>query len=225
MVKILGLFALAKISRKQINANLAANQQTLTIASAKKVGFFSPGQFIENQSDWGNVRFGHSTMKYSGCEIMAVYNALLDLGNEMTTQSMVRLIGEFERKGAVLCGKWGCTPLSIHQYFLRHGYCVVKTISANPDTINTIGKNSNSVIITAYNDQNDIRKMIHTISVTKDASGNYILHNVYKRTNGQYTAYSGSPPIKNLWEVIGAMSSGQAAAICVIGISKSPFTG
>lgn len=225
MVKILGFLSLIRISRKQKNANQAANEKILAAAAAQKTGLFSPGHFIENQSDWKNVRFGRSTMKYSGCEIMAVYNALLDFGNAMTARDMAGLIGEFEQKGAVLCGKWGCTPFSIYQYFLRRGYRVAKTTAADPDAVNAVGNNSDSVILTVYNDRRDIRKMIHTVSATKDNSGNYTVHNVYRRVNGQYAAYRTNAPTKNLWGVIGALPSGRAAAICVIGISKPPAAG
>lgn len=218
MVKILGLFTLVKISGKRRRENLTANRKVLEAASAEKNGFFSPNRFIENQSEWESVRFGRSTMKYSGCEIMAVYNALLDFGKEMTAQDMAELISEFERKGAAICGKWGCSPRSIYKYLVRHGYQVTMTARANPDILNAIGKSSRSVIITAYNDRNDIRKMIHTISITKNDLGNYILHNAYKRINGQYAAYSGDRPIQSLWEAVGAMSQGQAASICAIGI-------
>ena len=221
MVKILSLLTLVKISGKRRNENQAANRKVLEAASAEKAGFFSANHFIENQSEWESVRFGVSAMDYSGCEIMAVYNALLDLGNEMAARSMAELISEFERKGAALSGRWGCAPKSIYKYFVRRGYKVTMTTCADPDTINTIGENSDSVIITAYNDRNDIRKMIHTISITKNDLGNYILHNAYKRTNGRYAAYSGDSPIKSLWDVIGSMSQGQAAPICVIGIRSA----
>lgn len=218
IVKILSLLTLVKISVKRRKENQIANRKVLEAASAEKAGFFSANHFIENQIEWERVRFGVSTMDYSGCEIMAVYNALLDMGNEMTAQSMAELISEFERKGAALSGKWGCAPGSIYKYFVRRGYKVIKTTSSDPDTINAIGENSDSVIITAYNDRNDIRKMIHTISITKDDLGSFTLHNAYKRTDGRYAAYSGSSPIKSLWDVIGVMSQGQAAPICVIGI-------
>ncbi len=218
MAKILSLFTLVKVSRKRINENLAANGKVLAAAAAEKSGFFTPGRFVENQNEWESVRFGLSTMKYSGCEIMAVYNALLDLGNRMTAQDMAELISKFERKGAELNGRWGCSPKSIYKYLARRGYRVTMTTSTKPDTINFIGENSNSIIITAYNDRNDIRRMIHTISVTKDNRGNYTLHNAYKRMNGRYAAYSGNSPVKNLWDVIGLISQGQASPICIIGI-------
>lgn len=220
MAKILSLFTIVKASRKRINENLSANEKVLAATSTEKSGFFNPGHFIENQNEWESVRFGLSTMKYSGCEIMAVYNAMLDLGNRMTERDMAELISQFERKGAELSGRWGCSPKSICKYFIRQGYRVTMTTSTKPDIINSIGENNDSVIITAYNDGNDIRKMIHTISVTKDRNGNYTLHNAYKRTNGQYTAFSGISPIKDLCGAIGAMSQGQAAPVCIIGIGK-----
>lgn len=219
MVKILSLFTLIKISGKQREENLTANKKVLEAAACEKNGFFCPSRFIENQNEWKNVRFGCSTMQYSGCEVMAVYNALLDLGNKMTAQSVVEIISAFEKKGAEMRGRWGCSPKSIYKYLARRGYQVTMTTHANPDTINAMGANSHSVIITAYNDKNDVRNMIHTISITKDSLGNYTLHNAYKRINGQYAAYSKNNTIKSLWDAVGAISQGQAAPICVIGIN------
>ncbi len=220
MAGILSFFTLVRVPRKKILANRDFNEKVIAAASSQVSGFFSLGSFIENQNEWESVRFGLSTMKYSGCEIMSVYNALLDLGNRMTAQDMARLISDFEKKGAELSGKWGCSPRSIRRYLTHQGYKVTMTTSKAPDAINAVGENSDSVIITAYNDRNDIRKMIHTISITKDSDGNYTLHNAYKRINGRYSAYNGNGSIKNLCDAIGAMSQGQAAPICVIGISR-----
>lgn len=219
MVRILSLFTIIKVPRKQIAKNLSDNGNILFTTDREKSGFFTAGRFIENQNEWESVRFGLSTMKYSGCEIMAVYNALLDLGNRMTAQDMAELISVFEKKGAELQGRWGCSPGSVRNYLIRRGYRVITTAKTDPDTINSIGENSDSVIITAYNDRNDIRRMIHTISVTKDTGGHYTLHNAYKRINGRYAAYSGNTPVNRLWEVMGLISQGQAAPIYVIGIS------
>lgn len=220
MVRILSLFTILKVPGRQIEKNLSANERVLAAAVREKAGFFTAGRFIENQNEWESVRFGLSTMKYSGCEIMAVYNALLDLGNRMTAQDMAELISAFETRGAELQGRWGCSPGSVRNYLIRRGYRVITTAKADPDTINSIGENSDSVIITAYNDRNDIRRMIHTISVTKDTGGHYTLHNAYKRINGRYAAYSGSTSVNRLWEVMGLISQGQAAPIYVIGISQ-----
>lgn len=218
MIKILSLFALVKISKKRRDENQAANKKILEAAASEKNGFFSPAHFIENQNEWENVRFGRSTMQYSGCEIIAVYNALLNLGNKMTTQNIAEIISEFEKRGAAMHGKWGCTPQSIYKYFVRLGYRVTMTTDTSPDIINAIGENSHSIIITAYNDRNDIRSMIHTVTITKDRMENYVLHNAYKRVNRQYAAYSKNGTLKHLWDAIGVMSQGQAAPICIIGI-------
>ena len=101
----------------------------------EKSGFFTPGQFIENQNEWESVRFGLSTMKYSGCEIISVYNALPDLGNRMTVQAMAALIGAFERRGAERKGRWGCSPGSIRKYLIRRGYMVSMTTGTKPEII------------------------------------------------------------------------------------------
>ena len=220
MVRILGLFTLVRVPRRRVLANGDSNRKVLA-ASALASAFFCPGRFIENQNEWGDVLFGFATMKYSGCEIMAVYNALLDMGNELASKDMAELIGQFEKKGAELGGKWGCSPKSIYRYMVHRGYKVTMTTSMDPDAVNAVGESSESIIITAYNDRNDIRKMIHTVSVTKDSGGSYTLHNAYKRRDGRYAAYSGPRPIKSLWEAVGAISQGQAVPICVIGISKS----
>lgn len=245
MVRILSLLSLIKVSEKRISENLAINKAVLAEAS-KKSGFFRPGHFIENQAEWESVRFGLSTMKYSGCEIMAVYNTLLDLSrqvtakhmtepdnqitaehlaepsSQMTAEHMAELISEFERKGSERRGKWGCSPRSIHKYFVRHGYSTAMTTTTDPGIINAIGTNHDAIIITAYNDRNDIRRMIHTVCVTKNADGTYTLHNAYRRAAGNYTAYGGESPLKDLCDVIAAISQGQAASICVIGVSLPP---
>lgn len=219
MVRILSLLTGIRIPETLRNANLRLNKEVL-LASAEASGFFIPGQSIENQNEWESVRFGISTMKYSGCEIMAVYNALWALGRKMTARDMAELICEFEKKGAVLKGRWGCSPMSICQYFSCRGYRVSMTTSAGPDKIRLIAENSDTLIITACNDRNDIRRMIHTISVTKEKNGTFVLHNANKKTGGKYSSYAGESPLKSLQDAIGAISQGNAASICIIGVSR-----
>ena len=142
MIRILNLFTLVRISRKKVQANRDSNEKVLA-AATQVSGFFSLGSFIENQNEWESVLFGLSTMKYSGCEIM------LDLGNRMTAQDMAELISEFEKKGAELDGKWGCSPKSIYKYLVRRGYGVTMTTGTDPNVINAVGRSSDSIIITA----------------------------------------------------------------------------
>lgn len=226
MAGILKLCATVRIPARQIEENAAANSKILEDAD-----FFTAGSYIENQSNWKSVRFGFSTMAYSGCEIMAVYNALLALGKKMTVEDTVELISAFEKKGAVLQGKWGTSPYAIFRYFLRHDYEAVITCSKDAERVNATAECCETLILTAYNNRYDIRNMIHTVSVTRDEKGNFILHNAYKKNSaGEYIACAGNGEIRSLREVIRLMSSdGQAAHICIIGISRpnvgiSPFS-
>ena len=60
-------------------------------------------------------------MKYSGCEIIAVYNAMLDLGRKSSLEDMAELITAFEERGAALKGEWGVAPHAITNYWTPAG--------------------------------------------------------------------------------------------------------
>ena len=217
MMNIVKLCAMAKVSGEQIDKNAVINGEKLG-----KMRGFTAGGYIENQAEWGEIRYGLSTLAFSGCEIMAVYNALHALGKEMTPQDMVELISAFERMGAVRRGKWGSSYYAVYHYFVEHEFETVFTCSRDVKRINEIGERCDTVVLTAYNNQYDIRSMIHTISVTKDENGHYTMHNAYKRNrDGKYAAYGGDMRIDSLQKVINLMSSnGLASPICVIGISN-----
>lgn len=217
MINIIRLCAIGKVSEEQIEKNAAINGEKL----GKPQGF-TAGGYIENQAEWGEIRYGISTMVFSGCEIMAVYNALHALGKELTLQDMVKLISAFERMGAVRRGEWGSSYYAVYTYFVEHGFETSFTCSRNMKRINEIGERCDTVVLTAYNNQYDIRSMIHTISVTRDENGHYTMHNAYKRNkDGRYAAYGGDMRIDSLQKVINLMSSnGLASPICVIGISN-----
>lgn len=217
MINIVKLCAIVKVSEEQIEKNEVINGEKL----GKPQGYIA-GRYIENQAEWAEIRYGSSTMAFSGCEIMAVYNALLALGKEMTPQDMVELISAFERMGAVLRGKWGSSYYAVYNYFVENGFETTFTCSRNMKRINEIGERYDTIVLTAYNNQYDIRSMIHTISVTKDENGHYTMHNAYKRNRaGKYAAYGEDMQIESMQEVINLMSpNGLASPICVIGISN-----
>lgn len=182
---------------------------------------FKAGDYIENQAEWGAIKFGisrHSSMAYSGCEIMATYNAKLALGEMISEKTMVDLIARYERKGVALNGAIGTSPKEIITYFQENGYKVIMTESTAPKLINQIGRTSDTIIVTAYNNRNDITGMIHTVSVTKEENGTYTLHNayVYRQDSHSYVAKGG---YHTLQEAIENMSSAPAV-ICVIGICR-----
>lgn len=216
------LFTLVPVSAKRSRSNAAANEKVF--ARMEEAGSFTAGSFIENQAEWDELRFGSRSMSYSGCEIIAVYNALLSLGGKMDKQAMISLICDFERKGAAFHGAAGCSPRSIWRYLSVRGYRVEKTAHMSGKKLDAIEKSSGTIILTAYNNKYDIRDMIHTISVTKDDRGYYILHNDYKRDRqGRYIAYDrkdGSGPITTLQEAVRCMAGNHAEPLFVIGVSR-----
>jgi len=76
-------------------------------------------------------------MDYSGCEIIAIYNAILSLGKTLEQENM-DLIGAYEKKGSVLWGGWGVPPRAICRCFMERGYDTAMTCSTVPEDINRI---------------------------------------------------------------------------------------
>ncbi|MBR0139131.1 MAG: hypothetical protein IJM17_02450 [Firmicutes bacterium] len=64
------------------------------------------------------LRFGISSMKRSGCEVMAAYNALSLAGK---APELVGLIKEFEKRGASLGGIFGASPHAIEDVLNENG--------------------------------------------------------------------------------------------------------
>ena len=146
-----------------------------------------PGMFVEDQSDprWKNITFGKSDMNYSGCEIFAVYNALLSLGHDGGTDMLTALISHFENDGSALCGKWGVSPVALKDFFEKSDYTVVHTDSDEPAAIDRICGHSDTCIATVLNDRRNIFREIHTVSISRDRAGHFHLHNAgHDRSSG-----------------------------------------
>ena len=181
------------------------------------------GEYIEDQPRWEELRFGKgSTISYSGCEILAVYNAGIALGECPDNLDLVEMISAFERKGAVWAGLWGLAPGAICKYFSKRGYDTQKCFRRNEDRINEIGVKYDTAVAMFYNDVHDIFKMIHTVNISKDAAGKYWVHNCYKR---RATTYISDGPYEDLWSAIHNKESGERAVLCVIGIRKNSCIG
>ena len=184
---------------------------------------FIPGKYIENQSQWRIVRFGRkSTMAYSGCEILAVYNALLSLGECLSASELVELIGTFERNGAVWAGLLGTAPGAICKYFRKRGYKTEIRYRRDESTVNELGEEYDTLIVMFYNDAHDIFKMIHTVNISKDKEGKYWVHNCYKRQGINFVA---DGPHESLWNAIHNRDFRQCAVLCTIGIRKNSCMG
>ncbi|MCR5651626.1 MAG: hypothetical protein K6F86_10635 [Lachnospiraceae bacterium] len=135
--------------------------------------------FIENQHAMKDLMFGKTDMAYAGCEIIAVYNALLSLG---FPKDLPELISTFEKKGSVLGGRFGTSPYALYRYLSKVFDNV--SFSFKRRDFEKLAQDSRVFIITYYNDAKDIMQQIHTVCVTKDKDEGMHPHNAYCRETG-----------------------------------------
>lgn len=215
-LEVLGSISHPFMTRKKINKNKSHNIYEISKTTCKLV----PGKFIENQAGLGAFAFGngkHTNMSYSGCEIIAVYNALLSLGNDVSGDFVINLISHFEKKGSILNGEFGTSPMALRRYFKKNKYNTRIQYSTNPNKINSMGKSYETFIATFYNDKLDLSKMIHTVCITKNKEGSFTAHNAYiKDKDGNYT---NSPWVTTLTETIDHLGK-NPKLICLIGIGS-----
>ena len=180
-----------------------------------------PSAYIENQNEWGEILYGwgsHHNMRYSGCEIIATFNALKALGKADSPDFMAELIGEYEKHGAALWGEFGVSPQAICAYLKRQGLSVVTVKKDDNKSLNMADSRCRVFIATVYNDAKDITAQIHTVCITKEDNG-YILHNAYRKNReGIYVA---SIPYPTLKEAISHISDQEAKMIYLNGIDNN----
>lgn len=180
-----------------------------------------PEAYIENQNEWGNIRFGvgrRQSMSYAGCEIIATYNARKALDGAVSKQYMAELIDAYEARGAALWGAFGVTPTAIAAYLKKNGFTVRTADGADEAAVEEIAGSHKVMIATAYNDRNDITEQIHTVCITKNRDGKFVLHNAYRRDErGQYRE---SLPYETLQEAAAHISHRESKLIYLIGIRK-----
>ena len=205
-----------KIRDKNYNSNIVQLNNTdwdfWTVSSA----------YIENQNEWDKIMYGenaHSNMRFSGCEIMATFNAQKALMGTGSPEMMARLIRKYEACGAALCGIFGVSPRAIEDYFRKQGVLVMTTDKSDSESLNMVDSQCQVLIATVYNDANDITKQVHTVCITKDTGNGYVLHNAYRRDqNGTYIA---STPYATLSDAISNISRNETKLIYLIGIAKN----
>lgn len=179
-----------------------------------------PSAYIENQNEWSNIMYGigkHHNMKYSGCEIIATFNALKALIGVGSPESMAELIREYEMHGAALGGEFGVSPRAIEAFFRKQSFLVTVTDKGDAEALEMVDRRSQVLIAVAYNDANDITQQVHTICITKDVGKGYVLHNAYRAD--QHGKYIASAPYVTLSDAIGNMSKYEPKLIYLIGIA------
>lgn len=193
-----------KLLKKDFSAQTKANEESFkSHASALK----NYKGYIEDQNNYADMKYGESTMKYSGCEIFATFNAIYNITGKHDF-SLSKMIAEYEKDGMVFSGKFGTAPKAIEDFLKKHGY---KTQMATDETqFDAIGKSHDSLILTMYNDKNDISKEVHTVNISKE-NGKFTAHNVY--CNGKVVG-----PYASVSEVIKNINQGKAKGISLIGV-------
>ena len=164
--------------------------------------------FIENQHSMKDINIGMAPMSETGCEVIATYNALLNLGK---SPSLGKLIEEYERDGIIHSGRFGVAPKAIADNLKRHGLGVDFYIPGKKrQDVEGFSAKYNTLIVTYYNDYTDLYKQIHTVAITRDDSG-YTLHNAY--CNGRISKAQAT-----IMEAIGSVTAGMGRPIILIGI-------
>jgi len=174
-----------------------------------------PQGYIENQNAYGHVKFGKTNMQYAGCEIFAVYNALLALGDIPTDRetdseksfSLEELIRYFERDGMAFSGRIGTSPMALVKFLRRRGYQVC--FSKRESEFSGMMERNSNLILTMYNNGESLVHEIHTVCITKQ-EGKLVAHNVF--CNGKILE------AESYEDLITGINQGKAKGIFLIGI-------
>ncbi|MBQ4467246.1 MAG: hypothetical protein II918_03395 [Firmicutes bacterium] len=174
------------------------------LAGMKEHKPLSAPALIERQSELKDMSLGKSTLDYSGCEVIAVYNMLLKYDEGSFSVSLPTLIETFEANGILHAGRFGVSPVSIADYLRSIGITVNYT--TDETDFDVLGFYCNHFILTVLNDRDDIFKQIHTFYISKDGD-RLMAHNA--GLSMRYFSIS---------EIIKALPGGRAKGICMIGV-------
>lgn len=215
--RLLALFGVPRFIRRN---HLRENR--IRLEQKGREFWHAPDAYIENQSEWGNIRFGvgrRQSMAYAGCEIIATFNAGKALGEPVSKKFMAELIDAYEARGAALWGAFGTAPTMIAAYFRKTGFAVETADGADTEAVEEIARNHDAMIVTAYNDKNDITAQIHTVCITKNREGKFVLHNAYCRD--EKGRFCESRPYDTLQDAVAHLSRREPKLIYLIGVRRN----
>lgn len=148
------------------------------------------GGFIENQNEFDDMYYGSARVRFSGCEVIAVYNVLHALtGRE---PNFPKLIAAFEKNGMIFYGSLGTDPGEM-KYFLRKHFIVDEytNIPAYLEARKRVPggtkvSEGEAYVLTLYNDRSDILRGLHTVAVTVRGRRLYLHNDGGTRARGPY---------------------------------------
>lgn len=190
------------LSGSCIAANEAANREVL-----KKEKLWTQGGYIERQSELGALRFGKSyTMAYGGCGLIALYNALVALGENPSNDVFLELAADLQRRGVAWGGKYGIHPAFIRRWFVRHGYRV-RRILVSEEFFAKNEADYKVFVVTVLNGAG-LKNWLHTVCITREEVG-FVVHN----------GFSGEA-FATLQEAVYGSSRQGATAIYAMGVGR-----
>lgn len=133
-----------------------------------------PPKTINGQGlgDIAGMRFGLSTVSYSGCEVIAVYNALLLAGRPVPFCEIARYMERFR----VLFGFWGTNFLALGRCLGRFGLKARRV--RDPKKLRA-ALDEGKLCLYVYWVGKRFRSMVHTVAIHRTAGGTITVYNAY----------------------------------------------
>lgn len=199
--KIVSFFS--HIKKTVIHTNLNKNGELINLISF-------PESFIEDQSSFKNFCFGNKDLSYSGCGVIAVYNALFALNKTNNRLDFLSLISIFEKNGTPFNGLIGISPFAVYSFFKSRNYTTEKITSSDKNKINNFSSKYDYFICLIYNDSRKIKSGLHYLFIEKKQAEN---------NNFTFISHNPNCMSNELDSLIRKINNGKAKPLFTIGIS------
>ncbi|MBR6472267.1 MAG: hypothetical protein IKS99_00860 [Firmicutes bacterium] len=193
-----------KVVKLRFRKNDVSNAEAFERHAEEKPEFRT--SLIERQDVLSDMSLGRSSLNYSGCEVIAVYNLLSRYDEGSFKVGLPELIETFEKDGIIHAGRFGVSPRSMAEYLRGLGLNV--NFTTDETDFDVLGFYCDHFILTVMNDRRNIFKQVHTFYISKEGDC-LISHNAGLRM--RYFSIS---------EIIKALPDGRAKGICLIGIKE-----
>ena len=151
LIELSGMLSSSKVS-----------DQNISIEEVRQI----EQNYIENQKEkiFEKIRFGNSNISISGDGIIAVYNIVKSIQNNVNFLDIVKF---FEIHGRTLSEKVGITPSSVEEYFINNHYFIESLVSPtmNIDKLNSLDKAYNSFILLTQPEPDESYRSLHYVAI------------------------------------------------------------
>ncbi len=181
------LSKMTRVSKKTSDSHLEKNEKSWLEYNEKiKHGYieyqpelteFSFGSYRKTFTKWFMNGKPFCAARNS-CEVIAVYNALLNMKLADEEHNFPKLLNYFEKNATIMKGYFGTSFAGIIRFFKKNGfdhkwYCGKNITRENIDFLQ---ENYETYIFMSYNNTENIIDMIHTMCITLEDKG-YFIHN------------------------------------------------